>query len=86
MISAQALRQSQKQDTFCRKLAKTLHKDTNFRVNHEGLLVKQINILRNTYQVYILPQKLVHSVIKIFHDNRGHQGISRTIKMNKRRF
>ena len=86
VISAQELWQSQKRDKFCRKLAKTLHKDTNFRVNHEGLLVKQINILRNSYQVYVLPQKLVHSIIKIFHDNRRHQGISRTINMIKRRF
>ena len=86
VISAQELWQSQKQDKFCRKLAKTLHKDTNFRINHKGLLVKQINILRNTYQVYILPKKLVHCIIKIFHDNRGHQGISRTINMIKRRF
>ena len=62
VISAQELGQSQKRDKFCRKLAKTLHKDTNFRINHEGLLVKQINIL---------PQKLVHRIIKIFHDNRG---------------
>ena len=42
--------------------------------------------MRNTYQVYALPQKLVHHVIKIFHGNRGHQGISRTINMMKRRF
>ena len=86
VISVQELLQSQKRDKFCRRLAKTLHKDTNFRINHEGLLVKQINILRNTYQVYVLPQKLVHCIIKIFHDNRGHQGISRTINMMKRRF
>ena len=86
VITAQELLQSQRQDRFCRKLAKNQHNDTNFRINHEGLLVKQISILRNTYQVYVLPQKLVHRVIKIFHDNRGHQGISRTINMMKRRF
>ena len=86
VISVQELLQSQKQDKFCRRLAKNLHKDTNFRINHEELLVKQINILRNTYQVYVLPQKLVHCIIKIFRNNRGHQGISRTINMVKRRF
>ena len=86
VITAQELLQSQKQDRFCRRLAKNQHKDTNFRINHEELLVKQISILRNTYQVYILPQKSVHRIIKIFHDNRGHQGISRTINMMKRRF
>ena len=86
VITAQELLQSQKLDRFCRRLAKNQHKDTNFRINHEGLLVKQISILRNTYQVYVLPQKLVHHIIKIFHDNRGHQGISRTSNMMKRRF
>ena len=86
VISVQELLQRQKRDKFCRRLAKTLHKDTNFRINHEGLLGKQINILRNTYQVYILPQRLVHHIIKIFYDNRGHQGISRTINMMKRNF
>ena len=86
VISVQELLQSQKRNKFCRRLAKTLHKNTNFRINHEGLLVKQINILRNTYQVYILPQRLVHHIIKIFRDNRGHPGISRTINMMKRRF
>ena len=85
-ISVQELLQSQKQDKFCRRLAKNLHKDTSLRINHEGLLVKQINILRNTYQVCILQKKLVYCITKIFHDNRGHQGISRTVNMIKRRF
>ena len=39
----------QKRDKFCRRLAKSLHKQSDFRINHEGLLVKQICILRNTY-------------------------------------
>ena len=36
VISEQELQRIQKRDKFCRKLAKTLHKDTNFRINHEG--------------------------------------------------
>ena len=49
VISIRELLQSQKRDKFCRKLAKSLHKQSNFRINHEGLMVKQICILRNTY-------------------------------------
>ena len=60
IVTACKLLLSQKRDRFCRKLAKHLHKDSSFRINHEGLLVKQITILRNTYQVYVLPQQLVH--------------------------
>ena len=36
--------------------------------------------------MYIVPQSLVQRVIKIFLDNRGHQGISQTINMMKRLF
>ena len=86
VISIRELLQGQKRDKFCRRLAKTLHKNKDFRINHEGLLVKQIGILGNAYRFYVIPQRLVHQVIKIFHDNRGHQGISRTVNMIKRRF
>ena len=86
VISCRELLSSQKRDKWCRKLAKLTGKYSDYALNHEGLLTKQINILRNTYRVYIVPQSLVQRVIKIFHDNRGHQGISRTINMMKRRF
>ena len=84
VFSIKELLHSQKRDKFCRRLAKSLHKQSDFRINHEGLLVKQISILRNIYQVYVVPQRLVPRIIRIFHDNRGHQGISRTVNMIKR--
>ena len=69
VITAQELLQSQKQDRFCRRLAKNQHKDTNFRINHEGLLVKQISILRNTYQVmYYCKNSTTTEVIKVFQE------------------
>ena len=86
VISRRELLLSQKRDKWCRKLAKLTGKCSDYTLNHEGLLMKQISILRSTYRVYIVPQSLVQRVIKIFHDNRGHQGISRTINMMKRRF
>ena len=85
-ISIKELLHYQKRDKFCRRLAKSLHKQSDFKINHKGLLVKQISILRNIYRVYVVPQGLVPHIIKIFHDNRGHQGISRTINMMKRQF
>ena len=86
VISQRELLLAQKRDKWCRKLAKFTGKYSDYMLNHEGLLTKQISILRNTYRVYIVPQSLVQRVIKIFHDNRGHQGISRTINMMKRHF
>ena len=86
IISCKELLLCQKRDRFCRKLVRTAGRHSNFMLKHEGLLIKQVSILRNTYQVYVVPQSLMQRVIKIFHDNRGHQGISRTITMMKRCF
>ena len=86
VIGCRELLLSQRRDRWCRKLAKLARKQSDYVLNHEGLLTKQINILRDTYRVYVVPQRLVQRVIMIFHDNRGHQGISRTINMMKRRF
>ena len=86
IISHKELLLCQKRDRLCRNLVRTTGRHSDFMLNHEGLLIKQVSTLRNTYRVYIVPQSLVQGVIKIFHDNRGHQGISRTINMMKRRF
>ena len=86
VISRKDLLLYQKRDRFCIKLVRTAGRHSDFMINHGGLLVKQVSILRNTYRAYVVPHSLVQRVIKIFHDNRGHQGISRTINMMKRRF
>ena len=86
IISHKELLLCQKRDRLCKKLAKTAGRHSDYMLNHEGLLIKQVSILRNTYRVYIVLQSLVQRVIKRFHDNRGHQCISRTINMVKRHF
>ena len=48
VIGIKELLHYQKRDKFCR-LAKSLHKQSDFKINHEGLLVKQISILWNIY-------------------------------------
>ena len=85
-VSMMELLHSQKRDKFCRRLAKLLHKESDFRIKYEGLLVKQIGILRNTYRVHVVPHSLVPQIIKIFNDNRDHLGMSRTVNMMKRQF
>ena len=54
-FSIRKLLHNQKGDKFCRRLARSLHKQSDFMINHEGLLVKQISILKNIYQVYVVP-------------------------------
>ena len=59
VISHKELLLCQKRDRFCRRLVRTAGKHSDFMLNHEGLLIKQVSILRNTYRVYIIPQSLV---------------------------
>ena len=49
VISHKELLLCQKGDRFCRKLVRTAGRHSDFMINHEGLLIKQVSILRNTY-------------------------------------
>ena len=49
IISHKELLLCQKRDRFCRKLVRTTGGHSDFMLNHEGLLIKQVSILRNTY-------------------------------------
>ena len=59
VISRKELLLCQKGDRFCRKLVRTAGRHSDFMINHKGLLIKQVSILRNTYRVYVIPQSLV---------------------------
>ena len=59
VVSRKELLLYQKRDRFCRKLVRTAGRHSDFMINHEGLLVKQVNILRSTYHVYVVPHCLV---------------------------
>ena len=51
IISRKELLLCQKRDRLCRKLVRTTGRRSDFMLNHEGLLIKQVSILRNTYWV-----------------------------------
>ena len=59
VISHKELLLCQKRDRLCRKLVRTAGRHSDFMINHEGLLIKQVSIFRNTYRVYIIPHSLV---------------------------
>ena len=59
LISHKELLLCQKRDRFCRKLVRTAGRHSDYMINHEGLLVKQVSILRSTYHVYVVPHSLV---------------------------
>ena len=49
VISHKELLLCRKRDRFCRKLVRTSRRHSDFMINHKGLLIKQVSILRNTY-------------------------------------
>ena len=51
IISCKELLLCQKRDRLCRKLVRTTGRHSDCVLNHKGLLIKQVSILRNTYQV-----------------------------------
>ena len=58
VISHKELLLCQKRDRVCRKLIRTAGRHSDYMINHEGLLVKQVSILRSTYHVYVVPHSL----------------------------
>ena len=48
VISRKELLLCQKRDRFCRKLVRTAGRHSDFMINHEGLLMKQVSILSVT--------------------------------------
>ena len=53
-ISRKELLSCQKRDRLCKRLVKTAGRHSDCMLNHEGLPVKQVSILRNTYCVYVM--------------------------------
>ena len=49
VISCKELLLCHKRDRFCRKLVRATGRHSDFMINHKGLLIKQVSILRNTY-------------------------------------
>ena len=49
IISHKELLLCQKRGRLCRKLAKIAGRHSDYMLNHEGLIIKQVSILRNTY-------------------------------------
>ena len=52
VISHKELLLHQKRGRFCRKLVQTAGSHSDFMINHEGLLIKQVSILRNTSSIH----------------------------------
>ena len=83
------LQQLQKNDTYCRDVARKLHKDTELRkifIKEEGVLYRLWIEDGRTFKCILVPQVLQDFMIILAHDYSGHNGSRRTYNCLKRQY
>ena len=88
-LKPKQLQQLQKNDTYCRDVAKKLHKDTELQkifIKEEGVLYRLWIEDGRTFKCILVPQVLQDSMIILAHDYSGHNGSRRTYNCLKRQY
>ena len=86
---SQKSQQLQKNDTYCRDVAKKLHKDMELQkifIKEERVLYRLWIEDRRTYKCILVPQVLQDFMIILAHDYSGHNGSRRTYNCLKRQY
>ena len=81
--------QLQKNDTYCRDVAKKLHKDTDLQkifIKEEGVLYRLWIEDGRTFKCILVPQVLQDFMIILAHDYSSHNGSRRTYNCLKRQY
>ena len=80
-LKPKQLQQLQKNDTYCRDVAKKLHKDTALQkifIKEEGVLYRLWIEDGRTFKCILVPEVLQDSMIILAHNYSGHNGSRRT--------
>ena len=88
-LKPKQLQQLQKNDTYCRDVAKKLHKDMELQkifIKEEGVLYRLWIEDGRTFKCILVPQVLQDSMIILAHDYSGHNGSRRTYNCLKRQY
>ena len=88
-LKPKQLQQLQKNDTYCRDIAKKLHKDTELQkifIKEEGVLYRLWVEDGRTFKCILVPQVLQDFMIILAHDYSGHNGSRRTYNCLKRQY
>ena len=83
------LQQLQKNDTYCRDVAKKLHKDTELQkifIKEEGVLYRLWIEDGRTFKCILVPEVLQDFMTILAHDYSGHNGSRRTYNCLKRQY
>ena len=88
-LKPKQLQQLQKNDTYCRDIAKKLHKDTELQkifIKEEGVLYRLWIEDGRTFKCILVPQVLQDFMIILAHDYSKHNGSRRTYNCLKRQY
>ena len=88
-LKPKQLQQLQKNDTYCRDVAKKLHKDMELQkifIKEEGVLYRLWIEDGRTFKCILVPQVLQDFMIILAHDYSGHNGSRRTYNCLKRQY
>ena len=86
-LKPRQLQQLQKNDTYCRDVAKKLHKDVKLQkifIKERGVLYRLWAEDGRTFKCIIVLQVLQDSMIILAHDYSGHHGFRRTYNCLKK--
>ena len=88
-LKPKQLQQLQKNDTYCRDVAKKLHKDTELQkifIKEEGVLYRLWIEDGRTFKCILVPQVLQDFMIILAHDYSSHNGSRRTYNCLRRQY
>ena len=88
-LKPKQLQQLQKNDTYCRDVAKKLLKDRELQkifIKEEGVLYRLWTEDGRTFKCILVPEVLQDSMIILAHDYSGHNGSRRTYNCLKRQY
>ena len=88
-LKPKQLQQLQMNDTYCRDMAKKLHKDMELQkifIKEEGVLYRLWIEDGRTFKCILVPQVLQDFMIILAHDYSGHNGSRRTYNCLKRQY
>ena len=86
-LKPKQLQELQKNDTYCRDVAKKLHKDRELQkifIKEEGVLYRLWIEDGRTFKCILVPQVLQDFMIILAHDYSGHNGSRRTYNCLKK--
>ena len=88
-LKLKQLQELHKNDTYCRDIAKKLHKDRELQkifIKEEGVLYRLWIEDGRTFKCILVPQVLQDFMIILAHDYSGHNGSRRTYNCLKRQY